>query len=508
MPREHRENLQAARAAVLHNLADNIFDVLIIGGGITGAGTARDAAMRGLSVALVEKGDFASGTSSRSSRLIHGGLRYLEHGQIGMVRESSRERAILLGIAPHLVKRLRFTWPVYRGARIPRWKLSVGLSVYDRLAGDSKLWHHEMLDTRSVLENEPALNPKGLVGGASYFDASTDDSRLTLANVLAAREYEAVTANYVRAVKINPGKPNGIRVRDELSCVEFEVRARVIVDATGPWGSSASTQKSKGIHIAVERQLVDNQEAVTVLSPIDQRVMFILPAATFSIIGTTESWTSESPDEVRATSGEIDYLLRSARHYFPEHYLSPDQVTAAWAGLRPLATSHRRGNPGAVSREHRIVRDRTGAIRVAGGKLTTYRSMAAEIADEIQSALRRNKSRSATANEELPGAGRTARLKELVADSPSLGMPITAGHPAIRAEIEDAVSTELAMTIGDVLIRRTHVAFETTDHGRLAARTVADEMGDLFGWSKKEKSDQLRRYSEESDRIFGVAPTL
>lgn len=504
MPRPYRENLQAARAALLHNLADNIFDVLIIGGGITGAGTARDAAMRGLSVALVEKGDFASGTSSRSSRLIHGGIRYLEHGQVHMVRESSRERAILLEIAPHVVKRLRFTWPIYRGARIPGWKLRLGLTMYDRLAGSSGLWSHEMLDARAVLETEPSLNPKNLLGGGSYFDAATDDSRLTLANVLAAREYNAVTANYVRAIKINAGKPNGIRVRDELTSQEFEVRARVIVDATGPWGSNTSTQKSKGTHISVDRALVDNRDAVTVLSPIDARVMFVLPAGNFAIIGTTDSWTTESPDSVKAEPAEIDYLLKSAREYFPANYLSRDHVTTAWAGLRPLATSHTHGNPTAISREHRIVRDRSGTIRVSGGKLTTYRSMASEVADHIQRALRTGKSRSATATEMLPGALRVNDLKELIADDPSMGELIAADQDWTCAEIEYACSNELAVTIGDVLIRRTHVAFETSDHGRAAAQTVGDKMAELFGWSLKEKNDQLRRYSEESDRIFGA----
>lgn len=503
MPPEYRENLRAARAAVLHNLADNIFDVLIIGGGITGAGTARDAAMRGLSVALVEKDDFASGTSSRSSRLIHGGVRYLEHGQFHMVRESTRERAILLDIAPHLVKRLRFTWPVYRGARIPRWKLGVGLSLYDRLAGNSSMWHSEKLDAREVLENEPALNPKNLVGGSSYFDAGTDDSRLTLANVLSAREYEAVTANYVRAVKVNPGKPHGIRVRDELSSIEFEIRARCVVDATGPWGSDSATRKSKGTHIALERKLIDNREALTVLSPVDGRVMFVLPSGDFTIIGTTDSWTDESPDTVKADNAEIDYLLRSARAYFPEHYLSRDHVTSAWAGLRPLVSSSARANPTAVSREHRISRNRSGTIRVSGGKLTTYRSMAAEICDEIQRALRRGKSKSTTAAESLPGAQRAQELRESVAADPRLGSQIVVNHPAKLVEIHYAASNELAQTIADVLIRRTRVAFETPDHGITAAAVVADEMGRLFDWSRKEKSDQIQRYTADSDRIFG-----
>lgn len=503
MPPPRRENLQAARAAVLHNLSDAVFDVLVIGGGITGAGTARDAAMRGLSVALVEKEDFASGTSSRSSRLIHGGIRYLEHGQVHMVRESSRERAILLEIAPHLVKRLRFTWPVYRGSRIPRWKLALGLSVYDRLAGYSRLWHHEKLSAKEVLENEPALNPKELTGGASYFDACTDDARLTLANVLSAREFSAEAANYVRAIKVTPGKPNRVRVRDELTSVEFEVRARVIVDATGPWASESRTQKSKGTHIAVERKLINNRDALTVLSPVDGRVMFILPSGSFTVIGTTDSWTSESPDDVHASQAEIDYLLRSARAYFPDHYLTRDHVTSAWAGLRPLVAAHARGNPSAISREHRITRDRAGTIAVSGGKMTTYRSMSAEICDEIQRGLRSGRSQSTTALEMLPGAGRIDHLKEMVGEDPFLNEPIVAGHGANRAEVRYAASNELAMTVGDILIRRTRVAFETADHGRHAATFVAEEMATLFDWSTNEKSDQLRRYSAETDRIFG-----
>lgn len=506
MPSEGRENLQAARAAVLHNLANNVFDVLVIGGGITGAGTARDAAMRGLSVALVEKDDFASGTSSRSSRLIHGGIRYLEHGQVHMVRESSRERAILLEIAPHLVKRLRFTWPVYKGDRIPRWKLSLGLSMYDRLAGYSKLWHHEKLDAREVREYEPSLNPQELTGGASYFDACTDDSRLTLANVLSAREFGAEAANYLRAVKVNAGKPNGVRVRDELTSIEFEIRARVVVDATGPWASDARTQKSKGTHIAVARELVGNRDALTVLSPVDGRVMFILPSGKFTIVGTTDSWTTESPDDVRPSRAEIDYLLRSARAYFPENYLSEDNVTSAWAGLRPLAATHKRGSPSGVSREHRITRDRSGTIAVSGGKMTTYRSMAAEICDEIQRALRSGKSASTTDKEMLPGANRVADLEALIADDAPLANPIVDGHSATRAEVHFAASSELAMTIGDVLIRRTRVAFETADNGESAAHAVADDLSLLFGWSKKEKSDQLRRYRAETDRIFGMLP--
>lgn len=495
---------RSARAANIQNLSDTVFDVLIIGGGITGAGTARDAAMRGLTVAVIDKNDFASGTSSRSSRLIHGGIRYLENGQIHMVRESSRERAILLEIAPHLVHRQRFTWPIYRAARIPGWKLEIALTFYDRLARYPKLWRHERLDKKSVMEFEPALNPGDLRGGAAYFDAATDDSRLTLANIVSARAHGAATANYMEAVRINPGKPNAIRVRDELDSIEFEILARTVVDATGPWAAQTGPVKSKGSHIVVPRTLVGNTEAVTLLSPIDGRVMFVLPSGDFTIIGTTETWTSESPDTVRPSRNEVDYLLRSARTFFPNTYLCEDHVVAAWSGLRPLVTGNSQSNPTAVSREHKITREKSGMIRVTGGKMTTYRSMAAEVTDHIQHSLGDRVGKSGTGSEVLPGGTRRTDLSDLIAREPALAAPIIENHPATMAEVRFAVTDEMAVTISDILIRRTRVAFETTDHGLAAAAPVADQIAPLLGWTAKQKSDQLRRYAADTDRMFSI----
>ncbi len=381
-------------------LESRVFDVLVIGGGITGAGIARDAAMRGLSVAIVEKGDWASGTSSKSSRLIHGGIRYLERGQIRLVRESVREREILMRIAPHLVKPLEFTWPVYHGARLPKWKLRIGLSIYDLLAGPRRVRRHHSLDTSETLLNEPRLSVAGLKGGASYFDAATDDAGLTLATLTAAVEKGAVAVNNALMVSVTQsgGRANGAFVHDMHDGSEANVRARTVVSATGPWQAKGT----KGSHVAVARARIGNQSAVTLTAPQDGRVMFVLPSGDRAVIGTTDVYTDESPDNVKASGREIDYLLAAANHYFPDSKLTTSDVLDTWAGIRPLATAPPGSTPSSISREHQISHDRAGVIIVTGGKLTTYRSMAAEIVDVIELALGRRPVRAPTDEVMLP----------------------------------------------------------------------------------------------------------
>jgi glycerol-3-phosphate dehydrogenase len=381
-------------------LESRVFDVLVIGGGITGAGIARDAAMRGLSVAIVEKGDWANGTSSKSSRLIHGGIRYLERGQVGLVRESVREREILLRIAPHLVRPLEFTWPVYRGARLPRWKLRAGLTLYDLLAGKRRVRAHHSLDVGEVLEKEPRLRRDGLTGGVSYYDASTDDAGLTRANVLSAVEHGAIAADHARAESsiLNKGRAEGALVRDMLGDASVRVSAKVTVSATGPWQAKGT----KGSHIILPRLKVGNHRAVTMISPDDGRVMFVLPSGEQTVVGTTDIYTAETPDDVKASDAEIAYLLRAANDYFPEASLTTDDVIGTWAGIRPLATAPAGTSPSSISREHRISRDKAGVVVVTGGKLTTYRAMAEEVVNHIELALSRKPNPAPTDQELLP----------------------------------------------------------------------------------------------------------
>ena len=491
-------------------LSGQDFDVLVIGGGITGCGVARDAAMRGLSVALVERDDFASGTSGRSSRLVHGGIRYLEHGQLHLVHESIRERQTLLRIAPHLVKPLAFTWPIYRGARVGRLRLSAGLLAYYLMAGGRSRMHSS-LNPRETLEREPSLESAGLTASAVYYDACTDDARLTVSNALAAQQSGATLASHTKVIRIlrSGEKAFGAEVRHRYSDEIHQVRGRVIVNATGVWDNEFSTDKgarrgSKGAHICVPRERVGNRDALTLISPVDGRVMFCLPAGSQTIFGTTDTWTQESPETVHASVADVDYLLRAANAYFPRAQLTRADVVSAWAGIRPLASAAQ-GNPSAVSREHSIVTDASGVIHVTGGKLTTYRSMAAEIVDRVQQSLGRKREASPTDSVELPGAERAKEIVRLQREDEKLSEPLVPGLPYTGAHLLYGVSKELATNLSDLLIRRVHLAFETRDHGVSVAARAADVVAPLLGWDDQTKSARVREFSQDVERMFAIS---
>ena len=487
------------------------FDVLVIGGGINGCGVARDAAMRGLRVALLERDDFGSGTSGRSSRLIHGGIRYLEQGQLHLVYESIRERQILLRIAPHLVQPLAFTWPIYRGARVGKLKLSAGLLVYQLMAaGRSR--RHSTLDAAETLAREPSLKSDGLTGGAVYYDACTDDARLTIANAVAARDLGATVLSHTPVIEMvrDGGRAVGVIAQSPHSGERMELAARSIVNATGVWQNTFGTDEraqrmrgSKGVHIAVARERVGNRDALTLISPIDGRVMFCLPAGPQTIVGTTDTWTDESPETVHASPADVDYLLRSANAYFPRAALAPSDVVSAWAGIRPLATG-RAANPSAVSREHSIVTDGSGVINITGGKLTTYRSMSAETVDRVQEALGQVRTKAPTDLVELPGADRAGEIARLEGDDSRLSEQLVAGLPYTGAHLVYGVTKELAQSLSDLLIRRMHLAFETRDHGRGVAARAAAIVAPLLGWDDDTQRRRVREYSDYVARMFAI----
>jgi glycerol-3-phosphate dehydrogenase len=535
------------RADLLRALGGETFDVLVVGGGITGAGVARDAALRGLRTALVERHDYASGTSSRSSRLVHGGVRYLEHGQLGLVFESSRERRTLLRIAPHLVRPLAFTWPVYRGARLPRWKLAAGLMLYDVLSLFRNR-RHERLGAMDVHAHEPELRTDALLGGARYWDAATDDVRLTLATVRAAQRAGAVALNHVTvtALGFEGARGAGARALDALDDAEVEVRARVVVNATGPWSDqiermaepegSAGVRGSKGVHVSVPRVRIGNADAVTLTAPQDGRVMFVLPSGAHTIIGTTDTYDAGPPDEVHATTADVRYLLDAANHYFPEARLGERDVVSAWAGIRPLAAQGATGAPSSASREHSIVEHVPGLVRVTGGKLTTYRAMAAQVVDAVERSLGRTPTPSRTAVLPLAGGdlrdvdaeiaravattGDEALARRLVGAhgtewhgiwslteaDPALGGEVEPGLPYRYAELLHAITHEQAATLGDLLIRRAPVAFETRDHGRGAARRLAPTVARWLRWTSEEMEEALAAYEAEAARLFRITP--
>ena len=489
------------RSEALSRLAGREFDALIIGGGVTGAGIARDAAMRGLNVALIDKGDFASGTSSRSSRLVHGGVRYLEHGHLHLVFEASAERRRLLKLAPHLVRPLAFTWPAYDGQRIPLWKINAGLTLYDVLALFRNVGRHEKLDAAALVAAEPALRSRLLEGGVRYWDAATDDARLTLANILDAHARGAVVANHVVFDGVEPGAKGmrTARVWDALSSDRFTIRARAFVNATGPWSDTVRqleggrggtrVQGSKGAHIAVEHQRIGNREAITMLHPRDGRVLFVLPSGPQSVIGTTDTFTRASADEVRASAADVAYLLEAANWYFPDARLERGDVIAAWAGIRPLMPTS--ASEGAASREHSIKRSARGSVTITGGKLTTYRVMARQTVDVLARVLG-TRGRAATGTTPFPEPPEPG------------GAPIVPGLPWRSGAVRRAVEGEFACTLGDVLIRRTHVAFQTRDNGRAAARTIAPELGALLNWNEARTAKELERFDAEAARIFTI----
>jgi glycerol-3-phosphate dehydrogenase len=539
----------ASRALTWAALHTGPFDLLVVGGGITGAGVARDAALRGLRVALMEADDWASGTSSRSSRLVHGGVRYLEHGHLHLVFEASRERRTLLKIAPHLVRPLRFTWPVYAGARIPRWKLRAGLLAYDALSLFRNVGTHHGASRRTILQRETALRGDGLRGGARYWDASTDDVRLTIANVSSAAEAGAVVLNHaaVRAFAHDAqGRVTGAEVVDVTTGESVLVAARVVVNATGPWsdvtrrmddgGNHDAVLGSKGVHIAVPRALVPCQDALTLLHPDDGRVFFILPSPVHTIIGTTETPATSGPASVRANRSDVTYLLRAANHFFPAAQLEPQQVISAWAGIRPLV-AHTGTTANDASREHHIEASASGLLSVTGGKLTTYRAMAAEIVDRVERTLGRTKlTASVTGDAPLPGAGDLPHEREVQAAHETIGDAVLAAQlvqaygdrwrmvwglaerepvlrerldpdlPYIAAEVVWAAVAEGAWTVADVLVRRMPVAYERQDAGRALAPQVAALLGRVHAWDDAAVARAAAAFDAEATRLFGIDP--
>jgi glycerol-3-phosphate dehydrogenase len=519
----------------------------VIGGGITGTGVARDAAMRGLRVVLVDQNDLGSGTSSRSSRLVHGGLRYLETGDLRLVLVANRVRRVLLRIAPHLVWPLRFLFPLHKGDRLSLWRLNAGMWLYDLLALFRNVRMHRMLGKRAVLEAEPMLRERGLRGGATFYDAQCDDARLVLATARSAIHHGALVANYTAVLSLErtAGRVVGARIEDRLTGAEVTVRASVVVNATGPWadrvrtmedaGAARMLQPTQGVHIVVDRSRLDHRDGIIFLSPIDGRVLFILPWRDLSYIGTTDTDTTESPDHLRVTTEEMVYLLRSANARFPNARLGLEDIRGAWAGLRPLLVDRVAATASGRTREHAIVQGSGGMITVVGGKLTTYRSMAKEVVDRAMGELRFRDGRprgveAGTDQEPLPG-GETDDFTEFRARGLELGVVpesvehlirhygteaagiynlgaadrrllrrLIPPHPAIEAEVLHTVRRELAQTVEDVMVRRLHLYFEHADRGIGVATRVAELMGRERGWDDERIAAEAERYVEFARR--------
>ncbi|HEY0944124.1 MAG TPA: glycerol-3-phosphate dehydrogenase/oxidase [Opitutaceae bacterium] len=477
------------RSNALARLGGATFDLLVIGGGIVGSGIARDAAMRGLSVGLVDQHDFAAGTSSRSSRLLHGGLRYLEQGRVGLVHEASVEKKIVQKIAPHLAEPLGFVFPAYQGDGRPLWQLRIGVKLYDLLCGGRNFQPSRGFSRSETQQMLPALRTERLAGAVRYFDALTNDARLVLDTLRSAGNHGATLLNFTRFQDAQ--RRDGLwiaGIEDRLGGQTLNVRTQAIVNATGPWAdhlphSAVKLRLSKGIHIVIDRRRLPVPSAVVITE--GKRILFVLPWGERIIIGTTDTDYQARPEEVAVDADDIRYVLRATNEFFPGVVLREADVLSSWAGVRPLIANPD-GTPSDISRAHQIRCPEPAWWDVAGGKLTTYRLMSEQTVDQIVRHLGIAAKPCRTAVEPLLEAG-AARYSAIV-------------PPACSQEaVEHYVRNEWAIHLDDVLLRRSGWHYYSAAPER-TAETVATWMAELCAWSAARREEELAAYHVATQR--------
>jgi glycerol-3-phosphate dehydrogenase len=527
----------AERAGALDQMAREEFDVVVVGGGIVGAGAALDAATRGLSVALVEARDFASGTSSRSSKLIHGGLRYLEQYNFDLVREALTERALLLQIAPHLVKPVPFLLPTTH--RIwERGYFGAGVALYDALAfrmGSSRgLRHHRHLTRRGALKLAPSLRKDSFVGAIQYWDAQVDDARYAMTVLRTAAAYGARIASRTQCVGfLREGeRVTGVKIRDLEAQTTAEVRAKQVVNATGVWTDDIQelvggrgqihVRASKGIHLVVPKDRIHSSTGIILRT--EKSVLFVIPWGRHWIIGTTDTAWDLDKAHPAASRADIEYVLEHVNSVLNTP-LTHDDVEGVYAGLRPLLVGETE-ETSQLSREHVVAHPVPGLVLVAGGKYTTYRVMAKDAIDAVAHGLDGKVAESCTHDIALVGGEgfqamwnsryrlasvsglHVARIEhllarygvlvddllDLIAEKPDLGKPLSGADDYLRAEIVYAASHEGARHLNDVLARRTRISIETWDRGLGVVQEAADLVAPVLGWSKKQRDRELEYY--------------
>ena len=508
------------RAANLQRLGHDKFDVLVIGGGITGAGVALDAVTRGLSVALVDKGDFASGTSSKSSKLVHGGLRYLQQREFRLVYENLHERQRLLKNAPHLVSPLPFLIPIFGKDGAMSAVLAKGYSsalrLYD-LTGGVRIGHrYSRLSKEEAAKHLPTLRPDRLAAAFLYWDARADDARLTLTIARTAAAHGAVMANYspVASLTREGSRVNGAVLEDGTT-----IRAEVVINATGVWADhiqrlDGSTEPvhirpAKGVHVTVPFAKVPADIAVVVNVPGDRRSIFVVPWGDHVYLGTTDTDYNGPIENPTCTSEDIAYLL-SAINAATTETLTEADVVGTWAGLRPLVADAKSTRTADLSRRHSVSTSPAGVVTVTGGKLTTYRAMAEDTVNVAVKALKRG-GKTKTKRLKLVGAegvkenhdhlvGRfgseAAEIKALVTTDPTLGEPLVPGLAYLRAEAVWSARHEMVHTLADVLARRTRALLLDRDATLAAAESVAELIAPEVGWSTTDVAAQVAAFKE------------
>jgi len=510
------------------------FDLIVIGAGINGAGIARDAALRGLSVLVLEKGDIANGTSSWSTRLIHGGLRYLEHFEFGLVRESLHERENLLRIAPHLVKPIPILMPIYKNAIRGSLTLRIGMLAYDFLSLGKTLPSHQILSRAQTLAKFPSLNASGLVSGAIYYDCQVEFAeRLVVENILAAKQDGAEVETYSRVTKLSEGEVQFVRRRSESIVI---ATAKLIINAAGPWVDqllATSTEFSgkrliggtKGSHIVVKSFPGASSTAIYVEAESDGRPFFVIPWNDNYLIGTTDIRFDGNLDEVRSDEWEIRYLLNETNRVLPEANLGIDDVCYCYSGVRPLPFTTN-ADAKSITRRHFIHEHEKikNLFSIVGGKLSTYRSLAEECVDLVFTRLGRQSPHCSTNELPLPGAmpmldpanehsdkilmrltriygSNRGELAKLCVQTPELSRTFNQDRNAIGAEIVYAFQSESATTLADCLLRRTMLGLNSDL--AIGDDFAAAEIGrEFLGWSEQRANDEVAQYRREIDRML------
>lgn len=524
------------RSQILERMATEVFDLIIIGGGITGAGAARDAASRGMSVALVEARDFAQGTSSRSSKLIHGGIRYLENMEFGLVFEALSERRLLFDIAPHLVHPLRFVLPLYQGARVGMFKMGLGMWLYDALSMFEAPELHERLNAQESLERLPLLQANKLMGSYVYSDAYMDDDRLVHETLRSAVRKGALAVSYVNAdsAQMENGKVTSIGCTDKLNDRKFTLRGRHVISTVGPWTDEVATnllqtwkkilRPSKGVHLTFDRKRLQLNEAVVMAE--GKRIVFGIPRHEMIIVGTTDTDYSGDPNDVRTTEEDVRYLLKVASEYFPGAKLTAEDIISSYEGVRPLVDDGSE-TESKTSREHVIIEDPRNVTFVAGGKYTTYRRMAEQT---VEAALRtftledRIKFGKSDTKSALNDYATAAKVEEAVRTAPDWGRDygLTSEHAELlasrhglealqiletsvglagpqatsedimwAAEVRHAIHQTMCLGLVDFYVRRSPLFLSRADHGLPLLPLISRVFAHDLNWSDSKRHAEM-----------------
>lgn len=543
MQKKITEFSHLTRQKALKSLKEDPFDLLVIGGGITGAGIAYDAAMRGIKVALVEKNDFASGTSSKTARMVHGGLRYLQQFQFGLVRQAVRERGILHKLAPRLVKPTPFTYPIYQKDKANYLLVSIGMWLYDLLSFFRNYKLHRMLSPQKLEKLEPQLRQKDVVGAARYYDCLVDDARFTLEIIRSAHYSGATVANYLKVEELvkRENRVTGVILKDMISGQVISAKADVIVNATGVWAdeirlmddpnASKIIRANRGTHVVIPRSKLQVNSAVAFTGADGKRAMYVVPWENTCIAGTTDVDHDNNIDNVSASPEEVDFIIASINKAFDGVTIEPQDVISTYAGLRPLLGSEEK-SAYLASREHEIFISEPGLISVAGGKLTTHRQMAQEVVDEIVKILEDQFGMSGLSNcktKEVPIAQEKfelmaeelndfhhrfglalesvqrlfsiygfgyQKISDLIFSDLEWGQRLIPELPYLKAEVLYSIKYEMAMTLEDIMVRRLHIFHEVQDQGVTVAGEIAKLAGLQLEWDSAEIGKQLTQYSE------------